>query len=119
MIFSSVMHKSFLLVLLLSVAAGCTNRHMTSAIDSWKDQPIKDVISAWGQPSEELRVSGKHLYIWNNFDGILIPSDKTRPPILPETEYCTRLLEVDKNDIVISGNWDGTDCPGFFSGWGR
>lgn len=111
--------KAILLVLALFFAGGCTQRAMNSAIASWKDQPVKDVIAAWGQPSEELKVSGKHLYIWNNFDGILLAPAMKRPAVLPDTDYCTRLLEVDRNGKVISGNWDGTDCPGIFSGWAR
>lgn len=115
----AVSFKLLLLVLLLSIAGGCTHRHMNSAVASWKDQPVADVIASWGLPSEELRVSGKHLYIWNNFDGMLLRPDVKRPQVLPDTQYCTRLLEVDKNGTVIGGNWDGTDCPGFFSGWSR
>lgn len=111
--------KLMLLALLLSVAGGCTHRAMNSAVASWKDQPVADVIAAWGQPSEELKVSGKHLYVWNNFNGTLLSPETKRPPVLPDTHYCTRLLEVDKSGTVISGNWDGTDCPGFFSGWAR
>lgn len=116
---SGLVIQLMLLVLFLLSVAGCTHRAMDSAVASWRDQPISDVIAAWGKPSEELRVSGKHLYIWNNFDGALLMPEVKRPPVLPDTDYCIRLLEVDRGGKVIGGNWDGNDCPGIFSGWGR
>ena len=48
------------MLLALAIAAGCTNQAMNSVIASWQNQPVSEVIAEWGQPSEELRVSGKH-----------------------------------------------------------
>lgn len=111
--------KLALIVLVLTVAGGCTNQAMNSVIASWQNQPVSDAIAEWGQPSEELKVAGKHLYVWNTYDGILSPPLLQRPSKLPDTRYCMRLLEVDRTDKIIFGAWEGKNCPGLFSGWGR
>ncbi len=111
--------KLTLLVLMLAVAGGCTNQAMNSVIASWQNQPIAEVLTAWGPPSEELKVAGKHLFIWNTYDAILPPPDTQRSSSLPDTRYCMRLLEVDRTGKIIFGEWDGNDCPGLFSGWSR
>lgn len=117
--YSFSIFKLTLIILILTVAAGCTNQAMNSVIASWQNQPVADVIAEWGQPSEELKVSGKHLFVWNTYDGVLSPPFSRRPSQLPDTSYCTRLLEVDRSDKIIFGAWDGKNCPGLFSGWGR
>ncbi len=111
--------KLTLIVLLLTVSGGCTNMAMNRVIDSWQDQPVSEVIAAWGKPSEERRVAGKHLFVWNSYDGNPAPPGSKKPSRLPDTRYCMRLMEVDRNGKVIFGAWDGNDCPGIFSGWGR
>lgn len=111
--------KIALIVLVLVFPCGCTNQAMNLVITSWQNQPVSEVFTEWGQPSEELKVSGKHLYIWNTYDGILSHSVSKRPLVTPDTRYCMRLLEVDRLGNVISGSWDGNNCPGMFSGWAK
>ncbi len=108
-----------LLVLILCLAGGCASREMTSVIASWQNQPASDVIAAWGPPSEELNTEGKRLLLWNTFDGILAPPEAKRSPSPTDTGYCVRLLEVGENGRIVHGAWEGDDCPGLFSGWGR
>lgn len=104
--------KIILLTLALGVSCGCANWARDRAVSSWHGQPAAAVIAAWGKPSEELKVSGKHLLLWNTYDGKLASSEKKRPS-------CVRLLELDRSGLVESGTWDGSDCPGWFSGWKR
>lgn len=111
--------KIMFFVVILGVTGGCANRAMDHAVASWQDKPASAVIADWGQPSEELRVSGKHLLLWNVFDGKLAQSGQKKP--LPGSAglNCVRLLEVAENGRIVSGTWDGNDCPGWFSGWTR
>src|SRR6185369_1977389 len=108
-----------LLALALCLCGGCASREMSSVITSWQNQPASDVIAAWGTPSEELRTEEKRLLIWTTYDGILAPPGAKRAPTSARGGYCLRLLEVGDNGRIIHGAWEGDDCPGLFSGWGR
>jgi hypothetical protein len=111
--------KLTLIVLALAVTGGCTNQAMNLVIASWQNQPVSEAIVEWGPPSEELKVSGKHLFIWNIYDGMLAPPAPQKPNKQPGSKYCMRLLEADRTGKIISGAWEGANCPGFFSGWAR
>lgn len=106
-----------LFIFMLINAGGCTHMAMDSVINSWRDQQSSEVIAAWGKPSEELKIEGKRLLLWNTIDGTL--SDTKKPSLKPDSRYCTRLLEVGRNDKINHGAWEGNDCPGLFSGWKR
>jgi len=108
-----------LLVFALGVAGGCAHQAMDHAVASWHDQPVSAVTAAWGQPSEELKVSGKHLLLWNTYDGKLALPDQKRPAPRPGAPDCVRLLEVDVRGRIVTGTWEGNECPGWFSGWSR
>jgi len=106
-----------LLAFLLTIVNGCARQAMDYSISSWKNEPVAAVITSWGPPSEELRVNGKHLLLWNTPDnktGLLTDNKAVQRtgPI-----GCVRLLEVDRSARIISGTWDGEECPGWFSGW--
>jgi len=116
---SSAYLKLSLLVTTLFFSGGCATQAMNWAIESWQNQPVSKVVAEWGQPSEELKVSGKHLFIWNTYDGVLALPTKPKPAVLPDSRYCMRLLGVDRSGKVISGAWEGDGCPGLFSGWRR
>ena len=108
-----------LLVLATGIAGGCAHRAMDSAIASWQDQPVSAVVTAWGPPSEELRVSGKHLLLWNTHEGRPPLPEQKRSASRPVAPDCVRLLEVDGRDRIVAGAWEGNHCPGWFSGWRR
>jgi len=107
----------FLSVFLLTNLVGCAHQAMDYSISSWQNKPVTAVIASWGNPSEELRVNGKRLLLWNTPDSKAgIPSEKNGVH-KTGTVGCVRLLEVDKSGSVIAGTWDGKECPGWFSGW--
>jgi len=111
--------KWLLLVLLTGVAGGCAGRAMDYSIASWQNQQLSAVIASWGKPSEELKIEGKHLLLWNTYDGELaLPGAKRATP-RADGRFCVRLLKADKNGKIVDGTWDGNDCPGWFSGWYR
>lgn len=111
--------KIVFIVPVLVVAGGCASQEMNSAIASWQNQPIVEAVREWGTPSEELKVSGKHIFIWNTYDGILASPAPPGPHFHPSPRYCMRLLEADKSGRIISGAWEGSHCPSLFSGWAR
>jgi hypothetical protein len=103
----------------LALLGGCTTIAMNSAVDSWQNRQLPEVVGAWGTPSEELNVDGQHLFLWNTYNGILASPGSPKPAQPADSKYCMRLLQVDRTDKIIYGNWEGNDCPGFFSGWRR
>ena len=111
--------KLMLLVFILGVAGGCASRAMNYSVASWQNQQLSAVIAAWGKPSEELKFEGKHLLLWNTYDGELAHPDTKRPAPQPNARYCVRLLKADRTGKIVDGTWDGNDCPGWFSGWYR
>ena len=111
--------KISLLILGLPVLGGCTTLAMNSVMSSWQDRQLPEVVAAWGPPSEELKVDGQHLFLWNMYNGILATPDTPKPLKPADSKYCMRLLQVDRAEKIIYGNWEGNDCPGFFSGLRR
>jgi len=113
---------SFFLALILSVflltnLGGCAHQAMDYSISSWQNKPATAVIASWGNPSEELRVNGKHLLLWNTPGNKPVMSAEKGVKGKPASIGCVRLLEVDRIGRIIAGTWEGNDCPGWFSGW--
>ncbi|MCR4880718.1 MAG: hypothetical protein K6A44_02030 [bacterium] len=115
-------------LLLISSSAYAWNPFMDKCIVSWIGYPLDSVIKKWGYPDEEKTIAGRLLYIWVSYDydtdaagGITVISTdkKGRETVFsaggtPIIEYCKKTLEVDKNGIVINGQWAGNDCPMFY-----
>jgi hypothetical protein len=112
--------KLSLLAVCTGIVASCAgNRAMDSVIGSWQGQQVHEVIAAWGQPSENLAIEGKLLLIWNTSGGKPAGADGQAASFSASGGYCVRLLNADQKGRIIGGTWDGTDCPGWFSGWTR
>jgi len=111
--------KIFLFIVIIVIVGGCATQAMDHALAAKQNQQVSAVIAHWGQPSEELRVSGRHLLLWNTYDGKPALPDQKKPSSRSVGLHCLRLLEVDRNSRIISGQWEGNDCPGWFSGWYR
>ncbi len=83
---------------------------MTEAIKSWFGENINAAINQLGYPSEEKTIAGRHIYIWkskrirvyNSFNGTAYDT------------FCDKYLEVDANNIIISGTWKG-NCPATYN----
>lgn len=110
-------HRVLLLAFPLVISGGCAHQAMDYSIAAWQNQPVATVITSWGKPSEDLRVNGKHLLIWNTSNGKTVLPAEHRVAPRTEVTSCVRLLEADGNGMIIAGTWEGSDCPGWFSGW--
>lgn len=109
-------HRVLLLAFPLVITGGCAHQAMDYSIASWQHKQVAAVVASWGNPSEDLRVNGKHLLIWSTFDGKPVFQDGKNEPGKPAV-VCMRLLEADRNGRIVAGTWEGSDCPGWFSGW--
>lgn len=113
------MIRIVLFVLVVFNCGGCTRYVMDSAIDSWQNQKLSEAVVAWGPPSEEMKIEGKHLFIWKTCDDKLVAPGTKKPAPMMDANCCSRLLEADNNGKIIHGAWEGTDCPLLFTGWGK
>ena len=107
------MKKILLIVLALflvqtsTFAVGAKNT-MEKIIDSWKGEHIDSVIDKWGYPTSEKKLAERSLYVWDN--GKVLIEDLLGIGYV-ERPSCTRTLEVDSNNIIIKGTWEGVACP--------
>jgi hypothetical protein len=80
---------------------------MPEIMASWRGKSLNELISRWGYPDREKVIAGRHLYYWQNGEHNTIT---TAYGYITEL-YCTRVIEVDNNDIIVGYQWEGTQCP--------
>ena len=113
------MKKILLIALMLfltqtsSFAIGAKDT-MGKIMNSWKGEHIDAVIAKWGYPTAEKKFTEHTLYVWDKgnvlIEDILGIGYIQRPS-------CTRTFEVDSNNKIIKGSWEGLECPGtYFTG---
>ena len=107
------MKKILLVVLVLflvqnsSFAVGAKST-MENIIGSWKGEHINSVIDKWGYPTYEKKIVERSLYVWDN--GNVLVEDLLGIGYV-QRPSCTRTFEVDSNNIIIKGSWEGVACP--------
>jgi len=118
--------KCLLLLPLLFLTGCATTQVMNGIMSSWVGSNIDEVVVQWGYPHEQRDFRGKTLYVWNRNTTLTMPqTTSTTANMYGNTIYanstttggntthwsCQRILEVDKNDIVVSYQWGGNNCP--------
>jgi hypothetical protein len=107
------MKKILLVVLVLflvqtsSFAVGSKDT-MGKIMSSWKGEHIDTVINKWGYPTSEKKFTEHTLYVWDSGNVLvedLLGITYTQRP------SCTRTFEVDSNNVIIKGAWEGVACP--------
>ena len=83
---------------------------MNTIMDSWIGENINSVIKIWGYPTNEQYTAGHKLYIWNQGTSL---KENIWGTAFVNQDICTRILEVDNNEIVTNYQWKGTECPAF------
>ncbi len=122
--------KKIMIIVLLSVplSAYSFEFFMDKCIKSWIGYPLDSVIESWGYPKQEKDIAGRKLYVWETYDTSMdyrggtsiIKTDKKGNETIftmggqPEIEYCIKTLEVDKDNNIIKGQWEGNACPNFY-----
>ena len=101
---------------------------MEKCIQSWVGYSLDSLISKWGYPDNERSIAGRKLYEWITYDnnveyvgGLTITStDKKGNETsisaggVPKVEYCRKTIEVNEDNIIQGGQYDGTFCPKFY-----
>ena len=107
------MKKILLIALMLfltqtsSFAIGAQDT-MGKIMNSWKGEHIDSVIDKWGYPTSEKKLAERSLYVWDQ--GNVLIEDVLGIGYI-QRPSCTRTLEVDSNNIIIKGAWEGVACP--------
>ena len=107
------MKKILLIVLVLflvqtsSFAIGAKDT-MEKIMGSWNGEHIDSVIDKWGYPTTEKKIGEHTLYVWDK--GNVLIEDPLGIGYVQKPS-CTRIFEVDSNNIIIKGTWEGVACP--------
>ncbi len=89
------------------------NATMDKVMDSWKGENIDTVLKYWGYPSEEKSIAGHKLLYWYRKNNPQYVQNSAYIGTITQ-EYCTRILEINKHNTVISWQYEGNDCPSFY-----
>ena len=117
-------------LLLIPLGAFAFETFMDKCIQSWIGYPLDSVIKKWGYPTEEKSIAGKKLLVWETYDydtdviegtGMTISTKDSKGNETSFTsggqlkvEFCRKILEIDNNNIIVGGSYEGNDCPKFY-----
>ena len=134
--------KLFGLLVSALFLSGCSGGAglMDNIMQSWQGASVDEVISQWGFPHEERRVAGRKILIWHRNVQAVMPAAATTygsANVIGNTAFysgtttysgarvisgsCVRMLQVDDDNKVVRGQWEGNNCPflemGPYSNW--
>ena len=99
---------------------------MDRIMTSWEGATLDQVISQWGYPHGQQKFAGRTIYIWDRNTTLTLPATTSGTVnFIGNTAYinttttgggtsnwsCRRTLEVNNDNIVISWQWSGNNCP--------
>ena len=122
------MKRIVALLIVLTFVSACSGAFgtMDRIMKSWEGATLNEVVSQWGYPTGQQEFSGRKIYHWDRNMTMNLPSTTTGTVnVIGNTAYvntmthgggpsnwsCRRTLEVDKNDVVVSWQWGGNNCP--------
>jgi hypothetical protein len=104
--------------LLLGALSGCGGGAEKGIIHSWLGSDINEVASQWGPPQSKREILGRQYFIWESS-----PAHTSGTAITEGNKVyystsgggssswnCTRFLEVDNKNTIISGYSQGNNC---------
>ena len=105
------------------VLTGCiSTSQVNEHLGAWENVNIADLISSWGIPTKQQEIAGRKFYVWNNKEnsslptfGVSVGSHGGNSGISinslfggdTEENICSRVVEVDMADKILSINWTG------------
>ena len=115
------MTKKFVIIVLLFIFstlpsfAGMKST-MNRLMESWTGENINSVVELWGSPSEIKTTDNGKIYYWNKRTDIIAPGFGIYGGAYGGTSTCNKNFEVDENDIITKGYWNGNACPMTYRG---
>ena len=108
--------KKILTVLIMSLtfqSSVYADTAMTRVMNSWQGESIDVVIKHWGYPDDEKNIAGHKLFYWYQNQSPQYVQTSAYTGSVTQS-YCTRILEVNKQNIVNSWQYEGNSCPNFY-----
>ena len=115
--------KILFTLLFITVLTGCiSTSQVNERVGAWENVNLADLINSWGVPTKEHEIAGRKFYVWNNKDnsssptfGVSVGSHGGHSGISisslfggdTEENICSRVVEVDMEDKILSINWTG------------
>ena len=84
---------------------------MNRLMESWTGENINSVVELWGSPSEIKTTDNGKIYYWKKSTDIIAPGSGIYGGVYGGTSTCNKSFEVDENNIIIKGIWNGNACP--------
>jgi len=110
-------------LLFSSALTGCiSSSQVNERLGAWENLNLADLINSWGVPSKQQEITGRKFYVWNNKDnrssptlGVSVGSFGGHGGISigslfgggTDENICSRVVEVDMEDKILSINWTG------------
>lgn len=105
----------FLFVFLTSSAFAFGRDTMDKLMEGWVGENINTVIDTWGYPDDVKEIAGRTVYYWD-YKKERLDYFYGAGFMYIDTLRCTRMLETDKNSIIIKWQWKGNSCPATYRG---
>ena len=123
---SPTLKASALILVCAAVLAACELVETRDLMQQQIGKPLSELISQWGFPTDERREHGRDLVFWTRTDVSYenTPKLDVTVPLTDNIEFsgsfplgegeelaCSRIVEVDSDQIVINASVQGNDCP--------
>ena len=105
----NIMKKLYISAILILAGLGAyaaVEHPMEVMFKTWTDTPVKEVIKAWGNPSDIDYKRGQTVYKWSEKSSRYIPGT-----MFQQKTDCTRILISDISGKVVYGFFEGNGRP--------
>ena len=115
--------RTALILVISLILLGCTTMEQANGrISAWQNSSLDNLVQAWGLPTKEQTIGSRKFYVWTSHDasnspaiGISLGTGGRHGGISlatlfgggHEEDYCSRVVEVDKQEAIIGIQWNG------------
>ena len=115
--------KKLIIAFFILLLMGCVSMtQVNQRINDWENISLSDLINSWGVPTKQQVIAERTFYIWNNISNDNSPTVGLSAGSFgghggislgtvfggnAEENFCSRVVEVDKEDNIKSIKWNG------------
>ncbi len=79
---------------------------MDKALQTWEGVKIKELVKAWGNPTNIVYEQGQTKYLWEESKGRFIPGTDYQKKV-----DCNKIFIVDTSGVIVYAKHAGDGCP--------